>query len=111
MAFFMGRLSTLDEQKVGPPCKVRWPKAGQEVRRFEGHESKVRGVALSPCGEYALSCGNDRTVRLWEVGTGREVERFLGHTDNVTSVAFSPDGRYALSGSSDRTVRLWKLRG
>jgi WD40 repeat protein len=80
---------------------------GKELRRFVGHAHPVWGVAFSPDGRQALSCGEDATIRSWEVETGKELHRFEGHTGPVTCVAFSPDGRRAVSGGRDGTVRLW----
>ncbi len=82
---------------------------GRLVRVFKGHTKGVNSVCFSPDGRYALSGGNDYTLRLWEVATGKELRRFEGHTDRVYSVCFSPDGRYALSGSEDNTLRLWEV--
>src|SRR5262249_36691593 len=80
---------------------------GKELRRFVGHAHPVLGVAFSPDGRQALSCGVDATIRSWDVETGKELHRFVGHTGPVTAVAFAPDGRRAVSGSHDGTVRLW----
>jgi WD40 repeat protein len=69
-----------------------------------GHSDAVQSVALSPDGRFALSGSDDRTLKLWDVGTGKELRSLRGHGSHVKSVAFSPNGRFALSGSLDRTM-------
>lgn len=76
---------------------------------FAGHVGSVLCVALSPDAKLALSGGDDRTVRLWDVQTGRELHTFQGHADGVTAVSFSADGKVAVSGGKDRSLRLWDL--
>jgi hypothetical protein len=79
------------------------------VRVLKGHAGRVNSVAVSKSGSVALSGGQDRTVRLWNVATGIETRRVeLGGP--VQSVALSADGGLGLSGSDDKTVRLWDLR-
>jgi len=41
--------------------------AGKELYRFEGHQFVVSWVTLSPDGRYALSTGDDTTLRLWRL--------------------------------------------
>ncbi len=81
----------------------------REVRQFVGHDGPILAVAISPSGKYALSAGNDKTIRLWNIANGKEIRQFTGHEGPVACVAFSPDGQQALSGSADKTMRLWDV--
>lgn len=72
-----------------------------ELRRFVGHEGRVRGLAFSKDGKHLASGGSDRVVRLWDAATGKEVRSLIGHTSNVWSIAFSPDRRYLASAAGD----------
>jgi WD40 repeat protein len=66
-------------------------------------------VALSGDGLWALSSGEDQTVRFWDLETGQCRAVLSGHTSGVLSVALSADGRWGLSGGNDRTLRWWDL--
>ena len=69
----------------------------------------MRGVAFAARGRRVVSCGYDRTIRVWDTESGKQIHQFDGHTGTVWYVTVSRDGRRALTGSDDRTVRLWGL--
>ena len=93
------------------PCALRC------LGTFEGHARRVNSVALSMNGRWALSGGEDNTIRLWEVSSGKCLrtfeglpDRVMGHRESVDSVAMSADGRWALSmGSFAPILRLWEV--
>lgn len=59
-----------------------------------------------------MSCGDDRTVRLWDLPSEASVETFRGHQDYVRTGSFLPgqSNNLFVSGSYDQTVRLWDPR-
>ncbi|HMA34073.1 MAG TPA: hypothetical protein VKY74_06280, partial [Chloroflexia bacterium] len=38
----------------------------------------ANAVAVTPDGQRAVSASDDRTVRVWDLGTGRSVATFVG---------------------------------
>jgi len=80
---------------------------GYARKSLGGHSEPVACVALSSDGQFALSGGWDRTMRLWDLNTGVTVRTFQGHTKDVFSVAFSGDNRQIVSGSRDKSIKLW----
>jgi serine/threonine protein kinase len=75
-----------------------------------GHSAPVRCVAISPDGQFLVSGGDDRIVKVWNINEGEEIYTLIGHSGSVTSVAISPDGETLASGSADRTIKLWNLQ-
>ncbi|MCI0456652.1 MAG: protein kinase [Gemmataceae bacterium] len=82
---------------------------GQTIRTFSKTGLGTgMGKAFSPDGQrLAVSGGDSKTVRVWEVTTGQELLALHGHTDRQSAVAYSPDGRLLASSSWDGTVRIW----
>ncbi len=66
--------------------------------------------AFSPDGQRALTGGQDKLLRLWDLETRLCIRVFKGHKHYVRCVAWSADQRFALSGSYDDAVRLWSVK-
>ncbi len=47
--------------------RVWEPDSGSELMTCQGHTGPVTGLAVAPDGKSLLSCGVDRTVRLWQL--------------------------------------------
>jgi WD40 repeat protein len=70
----------------------------------------VMGVAFSPDGRQAVSCGRERNLRIWDVTTGKELRHFSTGDERPLQwhcVAFSPDGRFIVAGGGTYDARLF----
>lgn len=89
------------------PTRPTFTAPGAELRRFEGHQGVITGLAVLD-GRRFLSCSSDKTIRLWDAENGTELRRLEGHAGPVTSLV-RLDDRRAVSGSTDKTLRLWDV--
>jgi WD40 repeat protein len=83
-------------QLVGPP--------------LAGHYGEIYAVVLGTLGRtpFALTAGEDRSARIWDLTADRPV---AGHSSKVASVAIGrADGRcLAVTGGDDTTALIWDL--
>ncbi|MDB5601777.1 MAG: hypothetical protein JWN71_3821 [Xanthobacteraceae bacterium] len=92
---------------AGAPMLVD-PKTGKIVREFKGTSSRVAAVEFVLDGTRALSNGNDRTLKLWDLRTGR----LLSNTpegDQGRALALAPDATTVLSVTGTREMRLLEI--
>jgi WD40 repeat protein len=76
---------------------------------FTGHTGSVNDLAVTPDGKALITGGDDRTVRVWDVGSGKQLRSYQGHMMKVLAVAVRPDGRQIASASEDGAIRLWDM--
>lgn len=61
---------------------------------------------VSPDSRVAVSCGDDKTVRLWDVSTQESLHTFFDHDGSVIQARFHPDGTCVAACSADRTIKV-----
>jgi len=86
-----------------------WDIAGSSSCLFAGHKGSINDVAFSADNHYGVSCGEDKTIRLWDLETGNCISILIGHSKSVNTVVWSADQQSILSGSYDNDVRMWDV--
>ena len=75
--------------KLPSPEELR-PFPSTCAKIFEGHEGRVRGLAIDPAGRYLATGGDDGTVHTWNLITGQHLLRFKLGMDAVNVVRWRP---------------------
>jgi WD40 repeat protein len=81
------------------------------LRTLTGHRGIVWEVELSPNGQYAMTAGEDHSIRVWDWQTGAQLYQFPEQPERVYSVSYSPSGDAVLVGGYDGQPRLYDNSG
>lgn len=68
----------------------------------------INAVAISPDGKTALTGGDDRTARLWDLQNGQQLQNWL-HGNSVNLVKFDPQSRFVFTAADNDHSYLWSL--
>ncbi len=68
------------------------------VREFEGHSAWVNAIDIHPDGNYFVSGGAGRTLRLWNLSSGMCV-RSIKEGREIHCASFSPNGKQVFYGA------------
>jgi WD40 repeat protein len=85
--------------------------AAKLEQSIENHADWVLGVAFSPDGKHLLTCGRDKTAKVWDLTTKESVLTFPDHQNTVWGVAAKADGKLAFSVGEDGQLRTWNATG
>jgi WD40 repeat protein/serine/threonine protein kinase len=77
---------------------------GREPTLLKGHAAAVRTLRFLPGDKQLLSCGEDNTVRLWEIATNSNIKTWQ-QPAWVMDVVVTPDGSRCFTAGADGRVR------
>jgi U3 small nucleolar RNA-associated protein 15 len=82
------------------------------LRQFKGHKMATRATVWSSSGLHLISSSDDKSVRLWDLGTEESTWTFRNaHTDYVRSLCAHPSSPdLFVSGSYDHSLKMWDSR-
>ena len=80
------------------------------IKEYAIHSKQVLDIAVAHDNASFASCGGDKTIFVWDVGSGRVLRRLVGHEQRVNAVAYAAENSVLLSASYDTTVRCWDCR-
>ena len=83
--------------------------SGDQLQRYEGHESTIHAVAFCPESKCLLSGSADGTARLWNTVSGEELRRFNDFTVPVNAVAFGGNGDAVFLGLDNGLTVRYRL--
>ena len=74
-----------------------------------GHEGPVRAVRFNSDGNYCMTCGSDKTLRLSNPYTGTLLKTYIGHGYEVLDAVAAKENDKIASCGTDKTVILWDV--
>jgi WD40 repeat protein len=79
--------------------------------RGEGHSAQIKGIAFRPQSDQIATLANDRTIRVWEIGTGKLLTTFSITFTEATFITYSPDGRWLAAGGREVNLTTGQTSG
>ncbi|KAG4132654.1 hypothetical protein ERO13_D08G046300v2 [Gossypium hirsutum] len=81
----------------------------KEANVLKGHEGAVLAARFNSDGNYCLSCGKDRTIRLWNPHRGIHIKTYKSHGREVRDVHVTLDNSKLCSCGGDRQIFYWDV--
>lgn len=90
-----------NEMEIPLPCK--------ETRNLAGHLGAARAVRFNYDGNYCLTCGSDKLLKLWNPHKGSLLKTYSGHGYEVLDAVGSSDNSRVASCGADKSIILWDV--
>ena len=72
-------------------------------------QGAIRAAHLNVDGTYCITCGADKSIKLWNPHRELLLKTYAGHGFEVLDARGSTDNAQIASGSVDKTVMLWDV--
>lgn len=83
---------------------------GSGIRELEGAKTgAVNAMDISPDGEYFVTGGDDKLLKVWTYNQGEVVAVGMGHSATITRIKICPNRKFITSVSEDGAILIWKF--
>jgi WD40 repeat protein len=99
-------------QRLGlplPQLRGAVPSAWHCTQILQGHQRGVTAIVLHPDRQTVISSSQDKTIRLWHLGSSQTLAIMPTPTAGVTCLALSGDGRVLASADRGKSIQLWDV--
>lgn len=81
----------------------------KKEKSFRANQGAVRSIRFNHDGEYCITSGSDKTVKLWNPFKELLLKTYVGHRSDVLEAAGSHDNAHVISGGSDKLILLFDV--
>jgi mitogen-activated protein kinase organizer 1 len=77
--------------------------------KIDCKQGLIKAVRFNEDGQYAITCGSDRTIKLWRPIKELQLKCYRGHSAEVIDAEAKPDNSQFISCSNDKSVIVWDV--
>lgn len=81
----------------------------EPVVKIDCKQCLIRSIRFNADGQYAMTCGSDRTVKLWRPSKLLQLKCYRGHSADVIDCQANNDSSQFVSCSNDRSIIVWDV--
>lgn len=112
--FFKSVLYHPDESQIltaGTDRKVTYwdPMDGSQIRVLDASEDELHDVAITSEGDFFVSGGMDKLVKVWHYDEGMCHFIGVGHSGAINRLAISPDQGICVSVGAEGAICIWAM--
>eukprot|EP01062_Namystynia_karyoxenos_P031385 TRINITY_DN2327_c0_g1_i4.p1 TRINITY_DN2327_c0_g1~~TRINITY_DN2327_c0_g1_i4.p1 ORF type:complete len:664 (+),score=248.70 TRINITY_DN2327_c0_g1_i4:80-1993(+) len=81
-----------------------------EIRELEGSKTgEINSLDVSPGGDFFVTGGADKILKLWDYDEGAVTQVGLGHSGHIQKAKVSPDGCSVVSVGDEGGIFIWSI--
>ena len=80
-----------------------------EIRSIDGSlDGEINTLAMCKSGEFFVSAGDDKEIKIWEYDTALLLWKGIGHSNSINRIAISPNQEFIVSVGQDGSIFIFE---